>query len=262
MIQAALYVRVSTEDQAVEGHSLESQLRLLREYCVRKGYAVSGEYVDPGESATTTDRPAFQRIFSDARLSPRAFDVVIVHKIDRWCRSLVDTMITLRDLSALGVGFASVTEDLDFTTPAGMIVLAVQGTMAELYSRNLSAETARGKAERARKGLYNGVVPFGYERTPRVEGQPPQPPRVRSQNASGLRMAFELCAQGMTPLQIAQALNAAGYRTSGNRGANPFGVDTVLPMLKNRFGLGEVSYKGEWRAGAHPALIDRNLWET
>lgn len=261
-MNAALYARVSTDEQATEGHSIDAQLRLMRDYCARKGFAVAVEYIEPGKSARSTARPSFVRLFADAAEQPRPFDVVIVHKIDRWSRSLIDTMISLRDLSALGVGFASVTEDLDFTTPAGMVVLAVQGTMAELYSRNLAAETSKGKAERARKGLHNGVVPFGYERIPRTEGKPAQPPRPHPTNAAGLRLAFDLCAQGMTPLQIAQALNEAGYRTSGNRGTNPFGVDTVLPMLKSRFALGEMPYKGEWRDGAHPAIIDRAAWDT
>lgn len=108
------------------------------------------------------------------------------------------------------------------------------------------------------KGLYNGTLPFGYQRVPKIEGGVPI---LHPTNVEGYRLAVRLGAQGYTIREIVQQLNAAGYRTTGNWGSRPFSQDTVLPMLKNRFYLGEVSYKGAWMKGKHPAAIDRETWE-
>lgn len=259
-MNVALYARVSTEEQADEGHSLPAQLRAMRDFAQRKGWQIVGEYVDPGVSGRSMSRPAMSRLLADAQ--QRQFDCIITHSLDRFSRSLVDTLTTLAELQASGITYVSVNEQMDFTTPIGKVLLALLAAFAQYFIDILSRETKKGKQERARKGLYNGVVPFGYERVARLEGQQPQPPHISPRNVDGLRMAFDMCAQGFTPLEISHALNEAGYRTTGNRGANPFGVDTVLPMLKNRFPLGEVRYKGEWLPGAHLPAVDPLTWDT
>lgn len=112
---------------------------------------------------------------------------------------------------------------------------------------HLSAETKKDKRERKRQGMYNGLLPFGVTKGP--NGLPVLDREVRYRDvatrsevmpAEGIILAFQLAVAGKTDREVAQALNAAGNRTSGNRGMNPFSKDTVRPMLQNRFYLGEL----------------------
>jgi Resolvase, N terminal domain len=151
----------------------------------------------------------------------RRFDVVIVHKLDRFARNLRLTLETLDRLERAGVGFISISEDMDFSTPMGRVVLSTMGSLAQFYSDNLSTETKKGKRERKAQGLYNGVLPFGARKGD--YGVPVTDPSTHP----GLVLAYELAAGGKTDREVARALNDAGYRTSGNRGANLFSRDTV-----------------------------------
>ncbi len=255
-MRAGLYARVSTDEQFEEGHSIDAQLRVERELCARKRWTIAVEYVDAGISGRTLNRPQFQALLRDAREG--RIDVIIVHKLDRLSRSLFDTLAVLSELSNHGVSFCSATEDFDFTTPIGKVLLALLAAFAQYFVDNLRQETAKGKKERALKGLYNGSLPFGYQRVPREQGGVPV---FHLTNIEGYRLAMRMGAEGHSLREIMQTLNAAGYRTSGNWGNRPFSVDTVLDILKSRFYLGEVSYKGEWRPGKHEAAIDRETWE-
>jgi site-specific DNA recombinase len=262
-VRAVAYVRVSSEEQ-VEGYSLAAQERAVRAYCEAHGWELLNIYPDEGRSAWTDDlskRPAFARMLEDAETG--AFDVLIVHKLDRFARNVIVALETLHELEAHDVGFVSLSESMDFTTPIGKVILTTLASFAEYYSANLSAETKKGKAERKAQGLYNGLLPFGV-----VKGQGGVPvldlvPRDNGlSNADGLLMAFELAASGKSDREIAQALNDAGYRTTGNRGANRFTRDTVRPILQNRFCLGELTDgNGGWMPGRHKALLDPVLFE-
>ena len=183
-------------------------------------------------------------------------DVVVVHKLDRFSRNLMTTLDTLQRLERAGIGFVSISEAMDFTTPIGKVILATLGAFAEYYSANLSAETRKGKTERKKQGLYNGVLAFGA--TKGEDGIPVPNPKAHP----GLVLAYELAAAGRTDREVAQALNAAGYRTTGNRGANPFSKDTVRVILQNRFYLGELpDGQGGHLPGKHAPLLDPLLFE-
>ena len=251
--RAAAYVRVSSEEQ-VEGYSLPAQERAISAYCALHGYNVVARYRDEGKSARTDDlgkRPAFRQMLSDAENGQ--FNILIVHKLDRFARNLRVTLETLDRLEKAGVGFVSVNENMDFATPMGRVVLSTMGSLAQFYSDNLSAETKKGKHERKRQGLYNGILPFGVTKGP--HGLPILDREIRYCDvatrseivpADGLLMAFELAAAGKTDREIAQTLSAAGYRTSGNRGMNRFTKDTV------RLGAGQT-----WRRGRRGAFRRR-----
>lgn len=255
-LRAAIYARVSTDEQAEEGYSLDEQLRLCREFCERKGWKVVAEYVDPGESGTTVDRPAFQEMLRDARQSK--FDNLCVHKLDRFSRSLVDALVTISSLSRYGVALCSATEDFDFTTPFGKIVLAILVAFAQYFIDNLRAETRKGLRGRARKGYHNGTLPFGYSRVPKEQGGVPI---IDRKVIRAYYLAVRMCLKGKNNREIADALNAQGYRTTGNRGNNLLLPDNVADMLHSRFYLGMVVYKTVWRQGKHQAAIDIETWE-
>ncbi|MGI8405728.1 MAG: recombinase family protein, partial [Thermomicrobiales bacterium] len=159
--RAAIYVRVSTDEQ-VQGYSLDAQERAGRLYCEMHGWEVAKLYRDEGRSARTEQiakRPAFAEMLKDAEAG--VIDVVIVHKLDRFAHNLVVTIETLQRLEQAGVSFVSISEQMDFSTPIGKMTLSMLASLAQYYSDNLSWETKKGKAERKRQGLYNGLLPFG-----------------------------------------------------------------------------------------------------
>ena len=270
-LRAAIYARVSSEDQ-VEGYSLDAQLRACRGFARAHDWTVVREYVEEGRSARTDDitkRPQFKQMMEDA--GSHRFDVIVVHKLDRFSRNLRVTLEHFERLGRAGVSFTSITEDMDFSSPWGRLALTLLGGLAqfysdnlglevkkgkaEFYSDNLGLEVKKGKAERKAQGLYNGLLPFGA-----MEGEDGVP--VADPGAlPGLRMAFELAVQGKSDREVAVALNKAGYRTSGNQRNGPFRKDTVRGVLTNRFYLGKLP-DGQcgWIKARHEAMIDETLF--
>jgi len=211
-MRAALYARVSTEEQ-VEGYSIDAQRRAFQTLVRGRDWIASNEYLEEGRSARTEDiskRPVFKEIIADALAGK--FDVLVVHKLGRFSRNLRITLEYFDKLLKAGVTFVSINEQMDFTSPSGKVHLALLGAFAQYYSDNLSQETKKGWAERRAQGLYCGLLPFGAMKG--EDGVPVPDPDTYP----GLVMSFELAAQGKSDKEVAQALNAAGYRTAGNRG--------------------------------------------
>ncbi len=160
VLRAAGYRRVSMREQ-VDGHSLDAQAAHIQGYVTAQGWCLVELYTDAGLSAKKgSPRPAFDRLLVDARAG--RFDVIVVDKIDRFSRHLGSLLVALEQLNAANVAFVSVQERLDLTTPWGKLMLTVLGMLAEIYIDNLRQETRKGKIQRARDGLWNGSIPFGY----------------------------------------------------------------------------------------------------
>ena len=259
--RAAIYYRVSTEEQ-IDGYSLDEQRIALEEFCAAKGWTIVATYAEEGKSARSDNiakRPQFQQLLDDAEAG--LFEVVVVHKLDRFSRSILVTFNSLARLEECDVAFTTVVEDkFDFTTPQGKVMLSLLAAFAQYYSDNLSFETKKGKEGRKREGLHNGHIPWGMTRGD--DGIAMSNPDTEA----GLLLAFTLAAQGQSDLDVAQALNTAGYRTTGVRKGTPmvFSKDTVCRMLQNRFYLGELP--GEVPTGAapakHKAVIDAALFDA
>jgi len=145
-MKAAVYARVSTTDQ-----NCEMQLRELREYCERRGWAIAGEYVDTGWSGAKASRPELDRLVKDARL--RRFDAVLVWKLDRWGRSLAHLVQSIQELSGLGIRFIAVTQniDTDESNPMARLLLHLMGAFAEFEREMIRERTLAGvRAAKAR----------------------------------------------------------------------------------------------------------------
>jgi site-specific DNA recombinase len=254
-MRAALYARVSSEEQ-VEGYSIDAQRRAFQTLVQGRGWTAYREYIEEGKSARTEDiskRPVFKEMIADG-LAGR-FDVLIVHKLDRFSRNLRITLEYFDKLQKYGISFFSISEQIDFTTPSGKVHLALLGAFAQYYSDNLSQETKKGWAERRAQGLYCGLLPFGATKG---EDDVPIP---HPDTYPGLVMAFELAAQGKSDREVAVALNSAGYRTAGNQGNRPFSKDTAGGVLTNRFYLGYLpNGNGCWLKGKHQPFISEELF--
>jgi DNA invertase Pin-like site-specific DNA recombinase len=155
------YIRVSRQDQ-IEGYSLDAQARAIQAFCAGRGWPEPALYVEGGRSAyseRTEKRPQFSAML-DAAVAGQ-HDTIVVHKLDRFARSLITTLRELKRLDAAGVAFASVSEQIDFTTPIGRVLLAMLAAFAEYFSANLSTEVKKGLREKEARGEHIGPVPWG-----------------------------------------------------------------------------------------------------
>src|SRR5215213_11457256 len=138
IVRAALYQRVSSEDQ-IEGYSLDAQDRSGRLYCQTHGWDVGQVYRDEGRSGRTDDlskRPAFKQMLADAEAG--LIDVVVVHKLDRFARNRRVAFEALERLGKAHVGFVSLTEHIDHSSPSGQLMLTMLVGLSQFYSDNLS----------------------------------------------------------------------------------------------------------------------------
>jgi DNA invertase Pin-like site-specific DNA recombinase len=142
-MKTAVYARVSTTN----GQDPEMQLRELRDYCQRRGWDVSQEYVDTGISGVKEKRPELDRLLTDAH--KRRFDAVVVWRFDRFARSVSHLLRALETFRSLGIEFVSLSEQVDTSTPTGKMVFTVLGAVAEL-ERSLIAERVRAGLRNAR----------------------------------------------------------------------------------------------------------------
>lgn len=251
-----IYIRVSTDEQASEGYSLAEQERQCRAYCAAHGWADARVYADEGMSAFKDQlaaRPALARLLEDVRA--KRIGGVVVHKLDRFFRRAKLLIATVEELiDVLKVPFVSVSEQIDFSTPAGRVMLANLGGFAEYYSRNLSIETKKGLAGKARAGDWIGPVPFGYVRDGKT-----LTPSADAWIVQAIYAAYASGAESYT--SIAQDLNARGLRMHHWRdGDRPFGRESIRSILGNPAYRGQVSCKGIIADGRHPPLIDADLW--
>src|ERR1039457_4996304 len=142
MFRAGLYARVSTNDQ----QTIPLQIRAMREYAVRRGWTIALQVKEVGSGAS--QRQLREKLLEAARR--REIDGVLVWRLDRWGRSVADLLATLQELDHLGVGFVSLTEALDLTTPAGRAMAALLAVFAE-FEREILRERVRAGLAHARQ---------------------------------------------------------------------------------------------------------------
>jgi DNA invertase Pin-like site-specific DNA recombinase len=148
-LRAGLYARVSTQDQ----QTIPMQTRALREYAARRGWAITLQVKEIGSGASQRERR--EQLLEAARR--REIDVVLVWRLDRWGRSVTDLLATLQELEHLGVGFVSLTEALDLTTPAGRAMAALLAVFAEFEREILRERVRAGLAHARQNGQRQGV---------------------------------------------------------------------------------------------------------
>ena len=266
--------------EQVDGHSLDAQAKNIRDYAAGQGWDLLEIYTDAGISAKKDSfRPDLARLMEDAEAGK--FDVVVVDKIDRFYRHLAGLLTALDDLRHMNVTFASVQERLDFTSPWGKLTLTVLGILAELYLDNLRQETIKGKKERARKGLWNGMSPYGYCKglceaceDPNGKGYCPEYGTPNKTDGKHLiehpidgqvvRLAFKWYLEGnSSDAIIAERLNSfildlpngekLQVHQRGHPGVSepgPFKKDVIRDMLKRVFYTGYLPYSTSHGLGA------------
>ena len=265
-IRCAIYTRVSTDaglDQ--EFNSLDAQYDAASAYIRSQAHArwtlVRTRYDDGGFSGGSTDRPALQRLLADVRA--RKVQIIVVYKVDRLTRSLADFAKLVELFDAHGVSFVSVTQQFNTTTSMGRLTLNVLLSFAQ-FEREVTAERIRDKvAASKRKGLWvGGMVPLGYELK---DGKL----SIVEDEADRIRLIFERYIALGSVNRLVLELRERNIRTkirrlsNGNtRGGVLFTQGPLFYILRNRFYIGEVVYKGEICPGPQPPLIDRALFDA
>ena len=252
--RAVGYIRVSDESQ-VDGYSLDAQRVEITRWCDRHGHELVGFYADEGVSAHTDNiskRPQMVKLLEDAKRN--TFDCVVVHMLDRWARNVGVQRQALKQLGECSVGFASVTEDIDFTTPAGRLMLTTLGGVAEFFSDQLGLHVRKAHKQRAELGLQVGSPPFGYSK---VESS--KVPQVDQRESLAIKEAFQRRAEGKSYGDISTWINTQGFRT---REDHSFTAHAVKDLLNSHYYCGyikhnEVEYKGQQDAIVPEELFQR-----
>ena len=212
--------------------SIDAQLRAIHDYAERNNMVIVAEYIDRAKSATSDQRPEFQRMVKDSNDS--LFDVVIVHKLDRFARNRYDSAHYKHILKRNGVVLRSVVENLD-DSPESIVLESVLEGMAEYYSQNLAREVMKGLTENALKGIHTGgIPPFGYDVDPTTKKLV-----LNEREAVGVRMIFQKTIEGVGYTDIINELNALGFR--GKRG-QVFAKNSICSILRNPKYTGDYYY--------------------
>ncbi|NRF93418.1 recombinase family protein [Paenibacillus frigoriresistens] len=229
--KAVIYVRVSTEEQATEGFSIQAQLDALRSYAQIQDMEIINEYLDEGVSAKNiSGRPQLKRLIKDARNSQ--FDIVLIYKIDRIARKASDSLKIRDDLEEAGVRLISLKENFDTASPVGKMMYQMMSAFAEMERTTIIERVNMGMTERAKQGKFNGGQCLGYDVKEKSL-------IVNEEEARIVKQIFSLSEQQLGYKAIVNRLNQSGYKTKNN---NQFCVYGVKVILDNPMYIGKIRY--------------------
>ena len=267
LIRCAIYTRKSHEEGLEqEFNSLDAQREAAEAYIesqrMQGWQALPDRYDDGGFSGGNMERPGLQRLLAD--LEAGKVDVIVVYKIDRLSRSLLDFMKMIERFNQRGVSFVSVTQHFNTTDPTGRMFLGILITFAQ-YEREVIAERIRDKvAATKRRGKYcGGPAILGYD----VDREQKKL-LVNPEEARLVKHIFRRFTQLASAKSLGAELNEQGYRTKSwttkkgkRREGRSWNTGHLYRLLNNRTYLGEVVHKGKSYPGEHEAIVSTALWE-
>lgn len=243
---AALYIRVSTSEQVEEGFSISAQTRLLTEYCQKEGITPYKIYADEGISGQKENRPQFQEMLKDAE--NKNFNIILVHKFDRFARKVELSQRIKRQLKSAGVNVISMTEPIE-DSPIGFFQEGIMELLSEYYVRNLSIEVKKGLVEASKQGQVTGRVPFGYNKDM----------TINNEQSAIIKQIFDWYTNtGYGVNKIASLLNE--NRVPAACG-NHWTQVRIKQIIKNVKYAGDIYFSGEIYLGKHQPIIDRDFFE-
>jgi DNA invertase Pin-like site-specific DNA recombinase len=242
-MRVAIYTRVSTEDQAKEGFSLDAQLEKLRAYCTARGWEVSGEYIDEGYSGRKTRRPAYIRMMENIN----TWDMLLVLKMDRIHRNSKNFMLMMEDLNKNRKEFVSMMESLDTSTAMGRFVMDIIQRIAQLESEQIGERVYIGMEQKAKTngGILGFNIPYGYDY---VNGKL----QVNPSEAANVKEMFSGYLSGKSIGEITKMLNDAKLPTKMGR---VWAKKTISTILKNPLYCGYLRWEGYVNKSDHESII-------
>jgi site-specific DNA recombinase len=266
-IRCAIYTRKSSaEGLDQEFSSLDAQRQAAVAYIASQQPAgwrlLPQPYDDGGCTGSNLDRPALQQLLADIRAG--TIDCVLVYKVDRLSRSLLDFARLMDVFAQHQVAFVSVTQQFNTATSLGRLVLHLLLSFAQ-FERELIAERTRDKIAAARrKGKWAGGLPLlGYD----VDAHGSKL-RINAEEATRVRAIFTLYGEYQALRPLVRELARRGWHTKRwrtrkghERGGQPFTPGTLRRLLRNATYCGQIRYKEEVHAGEHAALVDERTWQ-
>lgn len=251
MRSVAIYVRVSTTEQAREGYSIDEQIDILKKFAADRDWKVYKIYKDAGFSGAKLERPAMEQLIRDC--SHGLFNTVLVYKLDRLARSTKNALYLIEDvLNANHIDFVSLSENLDLTTPAGRLNFSMFASFAQFERDNIKERMSMGKHGRAKSGKTSAWSrpPFGYDY---IDGDL----KINPITGPIVRDMFARYLSGESIQKITDMLNDAGHIGKDK----PWHHTVVKRALLNKHYAGFTSYKGQFYPGNHEPLVSLADWE-
>lgn len=226
MMRAVGYIRVSTEEQAKEGISLDTQKDRISAFAHAKDWQLGELYQDEGFSGKNLDRPALQALIKAA--GNGAFDVVIIYKLDRLTRKVRDLGYLIEDVfEKNGIGFTSVQDNFDTTTASGKLILNVLGSVAQWERDIISERTKDALQYKSENDEYLGTPPLGF----RAEGKDL---KKVDQELQVVQRVWELRGKGRKKLSLAEVARRLNEEGCQSKRGGRFYHSTVAYILKNQ----------------------------
>ncbi len=245
-INVAIYVRVSTEEQAKEGYSLKAQLDSLRHYAIARNWNIVKEYIDDGYSGRTTRREGYLQMIREKAL----WDILLVKKMDRIHRNIKNFMFMMDELEKSNKQFVSAEESLDTSTAIGRFVVYIIQGIAQLESEQIGERVYDGMAQKAKSnGGYLGFnIPYGYnyENGKLV---------INPNECATVKLIYKLYLEGYSLASIVNKLTNLGIPTKRFR---KWAKKTISAILKNPLYAGYFVWDSIVQNGTHEPIISKN----
>jgi site-specific DNA recombinase len=234
----------------VDRNSLSTQKSQLLAYAEAHGWTVANIFTDAGLSAKNTKRPAFQEMMKwakDGRL-----DVILVSKLDRISRNMMDLLNLISDLKDWHVDFVSASQSFDTSTPMGMLILNMLGSFAQ-FEREMTGERVReNMRERAKKGAWSGVVPFGYRLNPETKLLNIEPLEAETVRA--------IYAEFLKHRTIRKTIHTINAERKFKRDGKPWAMTSIKRLLSSPTYTGTTAYGKRRVRGSRYVPQDRDEW--
>jgi len=237
---AAIYVRVSTQDQVQHGFSLDAQQDSLQNYAKVLGYEVFKIYRDEGKSAKDiTHRPEMMQMLADAEA--KKFSAIFIYKLDRFSRSLKDLILTIDKLKEWGIDFISLQDKIETTSASGKLMFHVISAFAEFERNIIGDRTKFGMERKAKEGGFITKAPKGYKLLNKKL-------MIDEQQSQEVRKIFEEFLN--SPISLTQLAKKHNLTTSG-----------IKKLLQNTTYTGKVKFSSIESQGTHEAIIEKGLFD-
>lgn len=249
-----LYARVSTDKQAQKDLSIPAQIEAMKEYARKHNWRVVGHFIDEGESAKTANRPELKRLIQHCKEN-KDVHIVLVHKIDRLARNLIDYATIKAILKQKGIRLVSISEPFE-DNPVGHLLENIIASISEWYSANLGEEIKKSNTAKLKRGELPHHPPLGYKS---VKGEDNRVRHVPDEKTAPMvRQAFELFATGNYSLRtLSEEMSVRSLKT---RYGNIYSPELIKGLLTRRFYIGRLTWNCKEYRGVHEPIISTDLF--
>lgn len=236
---AAIYIRVSTQDQAQHGFSLDAQEDSLQNYAKALGYEIYKIYRDEGKSAKDLNRPEMINLLRDAEA--RKFQAIFIYKLDRFSRSLKDLILTIDKLKDWGIDFVSLQDKIETASASGKLMFQIIGAFAEFERNIIGDRTKFGMERKAKEGGFITKAPKGYNLINKQL-------IINEKDAEEIKQIFDEFLN--TNVSLTQLAKKSNMTTAG-----------IKKLLLNTTYLGKVKFAGKESEGQHKPILERQIFD-